>query len=125
MYPHQKEALAWMLHRENSNSLPPFWSYEEKTGMYVNILSSHKTRARPAVCRGGILADDMGLGKTLQTIALICSNGPGATPPALEEAPRDDGSGDGQPPAKKPKGKVKGPAPNAPNAPKGKVKGPA
>ena len=110
MYPHQKEALAWMLHRENSNSLPPFWSYEEKTGMYVNILSSHKTRARPAVCRGGILADDMGLGKTLQTIALICSNGPGATPPALEEAPRDDGSGDGQPPAKKPKGKVKGPA---------------
>lgn len=124
MYPHQKEALAWMLHRENSNSLPPFWSYEEKTGMYVNILSSHKTRARPAVCRGGILADDMGLGKTLQTIALICSNGPDATPPALEEAPRDDGSGEGQPQAKKPKGKVKGPAPNAPNAPKGKVKGP-
>ena len=70
------------------------------------------------MCRGGILADDMGLGKTLQTIALICSNGPGATPPALEEAPRDDGSGEGPPPAKKPKGKVKGPAPNAPNAPK-------
>ena len=112
LYPHQKEALAWMLHRENSNALPPFWSHEEKTGMYVNILSSYKSSVRPQVCRGGILADDMGLGKTLNTIALIASNRPGAAPPALEEAPKTD-----EPPAKKPKGKTKGPGPSK-NAPK-------
>lgn len=25
LYPHQQEALAWMVRRENSNALPPFW----------------------------------------------------------------------------------------------------
>lgn len=25
LYPHQEEALAWMVARENSNQLPPFW----------------------------------------------------------------------------------------------------
>ena len=25
LLPHQKEALAWMMQRENSNALPPFW----------------------------------------------------------------------------------------------------
>ena len=54
----------------------------------------------------------MGLGKTLNTITLIASNRPGAAPPALEEAPKTD-----EPPAKKPKGKTKGPGPSK-NAPK-------
>lgn len=25
LFPHQREALAWMVARENSSSLPPFW----------------------------------------------------------------------------------------------------
>lgn len=25
LYPHQQEALAWMIERENSSQLPPFW----------------------------------------------------------------------------------------------------
>lgn len=25
LFPHQREALAWMVARENSNALPPFW----------------------------------------------------------------------------------------------------
>ena len=25
LYPHQAAALAWMVERENSNALPPFW----------------------------------------------------------------------------------------------------
>lgn len=25
LFPHQREALAWMISRENSNGLPPFW----------------------------------------------------------------------------------------------------
>jgi len=60
--------------RENANALPPFWTH--KDGVFENILSNFKTKTRPAVCRGGILADDMGLGKTLEVIALIASNRP-------------------------------------------------
>ena len=93
MYPHQKEALAWLVERENTNALPPFWTH--KQGMYENILSSHKTRTRPAVCRGGILADDMGLGKTLEIIALIATNRPGAPEPVINVTPREDASGGG------------------------------
>ena len=26
LYPHQQEALAWMVDRENINALPPFWA---------------------------------------------------------------------------------------------------
>ena len=26
LYPHQQEALAWMIDRENINALPPFWA---------------------------------------------------------------------------------------------------
>ena len=86
MYAHQKEALAWLVSRENSNALPPFWSCvsEAAAGLgstvYENILSNHKTTTRPECCRGGILADDMGLGKTLEIIALIATNGPGCSP---------------------------------------------
>jgi SWI/SNF-related matrix-associated actin-dependent regulator of chromatin subfamily A3 len=25
LFPHQREALAWMFQRENSSTLPPFW----------------------------------------------------------------------------------------------------
>ncbi|KAA3454192.1 DNA/RNA helicase protein [Gossypium australe] len=32
---HQKEGLGWLLHKENSNELPPFW--EEKGGEFVNV----------------------------------------------------------------------------------------
>lgn len=86
LYPHQKEALAWMMERENNNTLPPFWTYDKL--MYENILSSFRTSNRPEVCRGGILADDMGLGKTLETIALIATNRPGVPIPVIQEMSR-------------------------------------
>ena len=50
MLPHQKRALAWMLHREQDG-------------------------AKPAV-PGGLLADDQGLGKTVTTIAVMLSHPP-------------------------------------------------
>ena len=93
LYPHQKEALAWLVARENANALPPFWTHKGDT--YQNLISSFKSKTRPNVCRGGILADDMGLGKTLQMVALIATNRPGA-PPA-DTSPRDVDA----PPAKK------------------------
>ncbi|KAM6414608.1 helicase-like transcription factor isoform 2-T2 [Rhynochetos jubatus] len=72
LLPHQKQALAWMVSRENSNDLPPFW--EERSGFYYNTLTNFAEKKRPANVLGGILADEMGLGKTLTTIALILTN---------------------------------------------------
>lgn len=59
LLPHQKQALSWMTSRENSNDLPPFW--EEKNGLYFNVLTNFAVKERPEKVLGGILADDMGL----------------------------------------------------------------
>ncbi|KAL4635873.1 helicase-like transcription factor [Arapaima gigas] len=72
LLPHQKQALAWMALRENSDELPPFW--EQQNNLYFNVLTSFAVKERPDKVLGGILADDMGLGKTLTTIALILTN---------------------------------------------------
>ncbi|GFP92880.1 putative swi/snf-related matrix-associated actin-dependent regulator of chromatin subfamily a member 3-like 1 [Phtheirospermum japonicum] len=69
LFPHQKEGLGWLVSRESSNELPPFW--EEKNGVYVNELTNYQTDTRPEPLRGGIFADDMGLGKTLTLLSLI------------------------------------------------------
>ncbi|CAA6657035.1 unnamed protein product [Spirodela intermedia] len=61
LFPHQKEGLGWMLHREN------------RDGIYLNILTNHQTGERPEPLRGGIFADDMGLGKTLTLLSLIAT----------------------------------------------------
>ncbi|KAK4272432.1 hypothetical protein QN277_020993 [Acacia crassicarpa] len=69
LFLHQKEGLGWLVYRENSDELPPFW--EEKDGAFVNVLTNYHTDTRPEPLRGGILADDMGLGKTLTLLSLI------------------------------------------------------
>ncbi|KAK3028560.1 hypothetical protein RJ639_039082 [Escallonia herrerae] len=66
---HQKEGLGWLVRREISCELPPFW--EEKDGGYLNVLTNFMATVRPEPMRGGILADDMGLGKTLMLLSLI------------------------------------------------------
>lgn len=83
LLPHQKQALSWMTSHENSNDLPPFW--EEKNGLYFNVLTNFAVKERPEKVLGGILADDMGLGKTLTTIALIVSNFHNGKPLPLEQ----------------------------------------
>ncbi|XP_018424390.1 PREDICTED: helicase-like transcription factor [Nanorana parkeri] len=72
LLPHQKQALAWMVSRENSKDLPPFW--EQRNNLYYCTLTNFAEKERPESVRGGILADDMGLGKTLSVIALILTN---------------------------------------------------
>ncbi|EOA19963.1 hypothetical protein CARUB_v10000214mg [Capsella rubella] len=66
---HQKEGLGWLLHREKSAELPPFW--EEKDGDFLNVLTNYRSDKRPEPLRGGVFADDMGLGKTLTLLSLI------------------------------------------------------
>ncbi|KAJ4972310.1 hypothetical protein NE237_005409 [Protea cynaroides] len=72
LFLHQKEGLGWLVHREMSLDLPPFW--KEKDGQYVNVLTNYETDKRPEPLRGGIFADDMGLGKTLTLLSLIATN---------------------------------------------------
>ncbi|XP_031232294.1 helicase-like transcription factor [Mastomys coucha] len=72
LLPHQKQALAWMVARENSKELPPFW--EQRSDLYYNTITNFSVKERPESIHGGILADDMGLGKTLTAIAVILTN---------------------------------------------------
>ncbi|CAN0890629.1 Putative SWI/SNF-related matrix-associated actin-dependent regulator of chromatin subfamily A member 3-like 1 [Linum grandiflorum] len=66
---HQKEGLWWLVNREKSVELPPFW--EEQNREFVNTLTNFHTKTRPEPLRGGIFADDMGLGKTLTLLSLV------------------------------------------------------
>ncbi|KAH0519623.1 Helicase-like transcription factor [Microtus ochrogaster] len=61
LLPHQKQALAWMISRENSKELPPFW--EQRNDLYYNTITNFSVKQRPENVHGGILADDMGLTK--------------------------------------------------------------
>lgn len=74
LFLHQKVGLGWLLLKENSNDLPPFW--EERDGIFLNLLTNHQTHERPESLKGGIFADDMGLGKTLTLLSLIATNRP-------------------------------------------------
>lgn len=89
LYRHQREALAWLVERENSKDLPPFWEeqFERKGGgrkIYVNSLTNFMTDHKPESFRGGILADEMGLGKTLTLVSLIATNKPEILHSSLE-----------------------------------------
>ncbi|KAB5519294.1 hypothetical protein DKX38_023613 [Salix brachista] len=75
---HQKEGLWWLVSKEKSDELPPFW--EVKGGLYLNVLTMHQTDRRPEPLHGGIFADDHGLGKTLTLLSLISFDKVGTLP---------------------------------------------
>ncbi|XP_059159117.1 helicase-like transcription factor [Physella acuta] len=90
LYSHQKQALNWMMCKENKDSLPPFW--EKRKEFYFNTLDKKRTYTKPDSIHGGILADDMGLGKTLEMISLITTNFVNGNPiavthPSINRAP--------------------------------------
>ncbi|KAI9981980.1 hypothetical protein PInf_009764 [Phytophthora infestans] len=82
---HQKQALRWMLWRENQSrngvseqeSNDPMWEerhFHSKSSYYVNPFEKSASLTRPeppAPCLGGILADDMGMGKTMMMLSLV------------------------------------------------------
>ncbi|KAF8946681.1 DNA helicase rad5 [Haplosporangium gracile] len=93
---YQRQALAWMYHKECSKTseghqtLHPLWEvyeFKQEDGQdlksddprryYFNPYSSEMSLEFPTgdqVCRGGILADEMGLGKTIEILSLVHSN---------------------------------------------------
>jgi len=93
LHPYQKQALTWMLHREeivdesllfenkpeNDRELSDLFEeliFLDGSKFYFNPFNGDLTLQFPynKNCRGGILADEMGLGKTVMAIALIHSH---------------------------------------------------
>ncbi|KAK4164613.1 SNF2 family N-terminal domain-containing protein [Cladorrhinum sp. PSN259] len=79
---HQKQALTFMLGRENGwswdGSRPDIWEVEDlengKDQCFINRISNRAQTEMPPQFYGGIIADPMGLGKTLSMIALVASD---------------------------------------------------
>lgn len=80
LFPHQKQALTFMLRREEGWALDEtrrdVWSKKADNGRscFVNNVSGSCHYEPPEGFQGGLLADDMGLGKTLSMISLIAAN---------------------------------------------------
>ncbi|CAG8530193.1 16588_t:CDS:10 [Funneliformis mosseae] len=85
LYKHQKQALYFLMKREQyndftddqTNELTTLWRRRISAGrhtVYYNVVTNSEVKIKPVQMRGGIIADDMGLGKTIQIIALILAN---------------------------------------------------
>ncbi|XP_026459688.1 putative SWI/SNF-related matrix-associated actin-dependent regulator of chromatin subfamily A member 3-like 1 [Papaver somniferum] len=63
LYMHQKLGLGWLIQRENSDELPPFWikRRSNKQESWENLMTNIQTNKRPDPLRGGVFADDIGL----------------------------------------------------------------
>lgn len=83
LLPYQRQALAWLLEKENPQ-LPPegsddavqLWKRQPRTkGVFTNIATNFALQNQePKLASGGILSDDMGMGKTLEMIALMVAD---------------------------------------------------
>lgn len=83
LYPHQKQALHFMWHREQeytgeeAEKADPLWKVQYANNgkkSYVHVITGEKNDERGRPCRGGILADEMGLGKTLSILSLTADD---------------------------------------------------
>ncbi|GAA5986834.1 hypothetical protein JCM10908_000916 [Rhodotorula pacifica] len=91
LYPHQKQALAFLLDRETLVKIPEkdvqgqppamvsLWQRKSdpygKVKGWTNLVTDLEIPGErpPPQARGAILADDMGLGKTIVVISLVCT----------------------------------------------------
>ncbi|GAA5859731.1 hypothetical protein JCM8547_007003 [Rhodosporidiobolus lusitaniae] len=108
LYPHQKQALSFLLDRESVVPIPPtdppggpptivsLWKREmnlmgTRTIGWKSLVSDLRMEGErgPPQARGAILADDMGLGKTIVVISLVCTTLPDARKWALNPPTMD------------------------------------
>ncbi|GAA6017033.1 hypothetical protein JCM11491_006136 [Sporobolomyces phaffii] len=107
LYPHQKQALSFLLDREKEIEVPKQDRKGDKPTMvslwqrvndtygkcvaWQNVVSDLQITGDrpPPQARGAILADDMGLGKTIVVISLVCSTLPDARQWAQDRPNKD------------------------------------
>ncbi|ERN16230.1 hypothetical protein AMTR_s00063p00087380 [Amborella trichopoda] len=91
LFPHQQEAVKWMLQRERHAEVLPHplymdFSTEDGFHFYINSVSGEiSTGAVPTITdfRGGLFCDEPGLGKTITALSLILkTHGTLAGPPS-------------------------------------------
>ncbi|KAK4055462.1 hypothetical protein OIV83_000008 [Microbotryomycetes sp. JL201] len=110
LYPHQKQALSFLLDREKLQEIPEkdpkdgrnptrvsLWERQQdpfgRVKGWKNLVSDLEIagEAPPPQARGAILADDMGLGKTIVVISLVASTLPEAQRWASQPITGDSG----------------------------------
>jgi hypothetical protein len=84
LYPHQKQALYFMVDKEQEPSIEEYdqrkdslWKPKHRDNgrkYYQHVITGEETETKPMPNFGGILADEMGLGKTLSILSLICDD---------------------------------------------------
>ncbi len=95
LYPHQKQALHFMVDKEQDHSGPEhdgrkdsLWKPQYRDNgskSYIHVITGEERLAKPRSSFGGILADEMGLGKTLSILSLICDDTSMAAAQAFSE----------------------------------------
>ena len=83
LLPYQRQALAWLLEKENPQ-MPPegsddavqLWKRDKRSNnIYTNVATNYSIQGQPPkLGSGGILSDDMGLGKTIEMISLMAAD---------------------------------------------------
>ncbi|KAF5860074.1 hypothetical protein ETB97_002035 [Aspergillus alliaceus] len=75
LYPHQGEALDFMLQRETGLISDEYRLWQPKSAgrerLYYHVITGNEQGAQPDESGGGILADEMGMGKSLTTLVVI------------------------------------------------------
>ncbi|KAL4871331.1 hypothetical protein BDV12DRAFT_164112 [Aspergillus spectabilis] len=75
LYPHQEEALDFMMQRETGDISEEYrlWQPRIVDGekMYFHVITNTQQKEEPDESGGGILADEMGMGKSLTMLVLI------------------------------------------------------
>ncbi|KAL9593232.1 MAG: hypothetical protein Q9179_006010 [Wetmoreana sp. 5 TL-2023] len=81
LYPHQRQALTFMMQRESGWAMDgrykDIWKAEldaQGQSVYINHITGQRQMRPPQEFRGGLLIDAPGLGKSLSIIALIAAD---------------------------------------------------
>ncbi|KAH9870906.1 hypothetical protein J1614_006478 [Plenodomus biglobosus] len=84
LYPHQKQALYFMVDKEQDHSgaehdsrKDSLWKphyRDDGRKSYIHVITGEEKAEKPRSNFGGILADEMGLGKTLSILSLIADD---------------------------------------------------
>ncbi|KZS95776.1 hypothetical protein SISNIDRAFT_494062 [Sistotremastrum niveocremeum HHB9708] len=79
LYPHQKQALTFLLEREGeTHGGNRIWKRNPSGHSWTNIVTQNEVFHEPKEPKSALLADDMGLGKTITCVSLIAATLPSA-----------------------------------------------